>query len=95
MKEFYVFLGIVYLILCMVSGLITTNKGRGGALGFFLAFFLSPIIGIVIASLVKPSKELEIEEAIKTGQLKKCPKCAEMIKSEALKCRYCGEEFPS
>ena len=25
---------------------------------------------------------------------KKCPSCAESVKTEALKCRHCGHEFP-
>ena len=29
------------------------------------------------------------------GDLRKCPMCAELIRREALKCRFCGSEVPA
>lgn len=42
------------------------------------------IFGILIGLMVSPSKE---------GETKNCPACAESVKIEATKCRYCGESF--
>jgi hypothetical protein len=41
-------------------------------------------IGVVIGLMVSPAKE---------GKTKNCPACAESVKIEATKCRYCGEEL--
>lgn len=47
---------------------------------FFISFVLTPVVGLIVL-LISGTKG------------KKCPKCAETIKNEALKCKHCGHEF--
>jgi hypothetical protein len=47
-------------------------------------FILFGILLIIVVAIVVPSS--------KKGR-RKCPQCAEWVKSEALKCRFCGFDF--
>ena len=86
---------IVWLILCAVAGTIADKKGRMGWAYFTISFFLSPLVGILIAVAQSPiTKNIE-KQQIQSGEARKCPHCAELVKLEAKICKHCGKDLPA
>jgi predicted RNA-binding Zn-ribbon protein involved in translation (DUF1610 family) len=79
---------------CAIPAIIASNKGRSAAGWFFGSLFISPLLGAIIVACLHPlTGELE-QRAVSSGEMRKCPHCAELVKAEAKICRYCQRELP-
>ena len=68
-------------------------RGHDGFVIFILSIMLSPATGLLI-TLGSPINQLVLDKkGVKSGKLKMCNYCKEYIKSDAIKCKHCHDNF--
>jgi hypothetical protein len=78
----------------VIPGLIAQSKGRS-----FFAWWLYGAALFIVALphsiiITKDTQKIEHEQ-LQSGGSKRCPFCAEIIKVEAIVCRFCGRDLPT
>lgn len=85
---------IFWLLCAVLAAMIAHSRGGSAIGGFILGLILGPF-GIGIAFFLGSPQEREAR-AIRKGQLRKCPHCAEVVRGDARICRYChGDLTPA
>lgn len=78
---------VLWLILAGIVSGMARNRHRSQIGFFLLSLVLSPLIGLLVLLFTKG-------DPLADGTLRKCPSCAEFIKTEATVCRFCQRELP-
>ena len=84
---------LVAVLIGLIPAVIARSKGRSfGAWWLYGAALF--IVALPHSLLMKPDQGRIEAEQLGSGSARKCPFCAEIIKMEALVCRFCGRDLP-
>lgn len=90
---YYVFIAMFWCaVWSVLGGVMTERKGYGMMGGMILGLFLGPIAAL-LTYLRRPDQRQIERNLIKSGMCKKCLRCAELVRSDASACRFCGRSF--
>ena len=77
----------------IISAYAAYSKGRSEGIAFVLGLIFGPF-GLLLVLVASRNEEAIGERSIRKGLKKRCLICSEIVQVAAVKCRFCGEDFP-
>lgn len=82
----------IAVLIGLLPAYIARSKGRSFGLWWLYGAMIF-IVALPHALLMKKDDKSLEQEQLRSGGMKKCPHCAELVKTEATVCRFCNREF--
>ena len=82
---------ILWIGFSALCGVLARQRGRSVAGWIILSVLISPLLCLIALLILRDYSKTELEKV----EGKKCPQCAEDVRSEAVVCRFCGHQFAS
>ena len=82
---------LFWVLFGVVAAVVASNKGNSGVAWFFVGVLLGPF-GLILSLVVSGDPAGVERKKIEDGGYLRCEKCAELIRAEATKCRFCGSD---
>lgn len=79
---------IIWIAIAVFTAVVAASKNRN-MFGWFLIGMVFSLLALLAVGMMGPPDKLDRTNS------KTCPQCAETVRLEALKCRFCGHEFDS
>lgn len=76
-------IGLMFAVIASLIGGQAERKGRSWAQFFWLSMLITPLLTWLIVATIQ-------SDGLQTGDTRKCPACAEVIKAEARVCKHCS-----
>jgi hypothetical protein len=85
--------GSLLLAVCLglIPAFVAQSKGRSFLAWWFYGAMLW-IVAMPWSLMLKPDQALVDARQLETGDSKRCPHCAEIIREQAKVCRFCGRD---
>ncbi|MBC7844109.1 MAG: hypothetical protein H7099_17500 [Gemmatimonadaceae bacterium] len=86
-------IALLWVLFAIITATVADRKGRVVRPWVLYALILGPIAFIHILVAAPDQRAVEAA-ALRVGDLRKCPACAELVKVEAVVCRFCRTSLP-